>query len=72
MQFWDLKMSKMALADCSGVGDAVIAKLQVNLLRWPAFIELSRWNVSLGLTVPPARPAKPIHMAKPVTQRMLP
>jgi hypothetical protein len=26
MQFWDLKMSKMALADCSGVGDAVIAK----------------------------------------------
>jgi hypothetical protein len=26
IQFWDLKMPKMALADCSGVGDAVIAK----------------------------------------------
>ena len=26
MQFWDLKIPRMALADCSGVGDAVIAK----------------------------------------------
>jgi hypothetical protein len=26
IQFWDLKIPKMALADCSGVGDAVIAK----------------------------------------------
>ena len=26
MQFWDLKMSKMAVADCSGVGDVVMPK----------------------------------------------
>ena len=26
MQFWDLKMPKMALADCSGVCDAVICQ----------------------------------------------
>src|SRR5262245_7602327 len=27
MQFWDLKMSKMTAADCSGVGDVVMPKL---------------------------------------------
>src|SRR5262249_40058294 len=26
MQFWDLKMSKIAVADCSGVGDVVMPK----------------------------------------------
>src|SRR5262249_9806960 len=26
IQFWDLKMPKIVLADCSGVGDAVIAR----------------------------------------------
>src|SRR5262245_33017975 len=26
MQFWDLKMSKTAVADCSGVGDVVMPK----------------------------------------------
>jgi hypothetical protein len=29
MQFWDLKMLKMVLADCSGIGDAVILRTPV-------------------------------------------
>ena len=53
MQFCDLKMSKMALADCSGVGEVVIAKTLNNLPRHHGVTSLfePRWAVRAAFRV---------------------